>query len=637
MSARRLLLGLAALLPLLGPGAVRAQGILQLDPLRGDVTLDFNGYSWNSQGSPGSSTNVLRESLGVRLGGAVISPRLVGFDLSLRPALTQGRWATGEASDTGHRTNLYGSGQLRLLNGFPVSMWARVHRSRDEFSGLYGQETRSDTEGFGVGANFTSRYLSANLSYNENSSDALWSSPTSDLTRRVQDRNQFTLNVTNSKTRVRFDRLEVEDQARPVGLRRSTTSATNRQRWGKGSTLLSRFYYTDQEGAGAVESLLWGQNARLQHTRQIATDLRYSLTDVKSPGERVRGWTTGIHESVRLSPRLAFLLDGSGSRQSASVGTVQNWRIQPGVRANARLHGGLRLGAGASVGYRWRNQETGEGGTRTVIGEEHVVPAAGRFLLDELEPDPTTVQVTNEDGTLLYEPDADYRLFATGSLLEVVVLPGGRIATGETVLVDYEHRVFGSSSSELLSWSYGLDLQWRGLQVYHSLSADDRVSSTNPDDPNTGDNRNAIAGVRFQSATPVGALTLNGEWRETSLGQENTELILLDADLGYTISDRWRGTAGAGWSTRRDGVRYDLVRAFARVQWRAMRTIQAYADLSANAWDRVDQDETYLGLAVGADWTVGLLTVGARFERRHIDSGTLRVQNRLQLRASRKF
>ena len=112
---------------------------------------------------------------------------------------------------------------------------------------------------------------------------------------------------------------------------------------------------------------------------------------------------------------------------------------------------------------------------------------------------------------------------------------------------------------------------------------------------------------------------------------------MASADLGYSINDRWRGTAGIGWSTRRDGLRYDLYRAFARVQWRATRTVQAYADLSANAWERIDQDETYVGMAVGADWAVGLLTVGARFERRHIDSGPLRVQNRLSLRASRRF
>ena len=637
MIPRRVLLALTALLPLIGPLPARAQGVLQLEPLTGDLTLDFNGYAWSSQGSPGSSTNILRESVGVRFGGSVLSRRLLTFDLSLRPAFTQGRWSTGEISDNGQRTNLYGSGHVGLFTGRPLSLWARAHRSRDEFSGLYGQETRSDAEGYAVGANFTSPYLNANVSYNDNRSDAVWSSPTSAPSRRVQDRNQLTLNVTNSKTRVRFDRLEVQDEARPVGFLRYRTLATNRQRWGKGSTLLSRFTYTDQRGAGAVQSLLWGQNVHLQHTRQIATDLRYSLTDVESPGERVRGWTAGINESVRLSPQLAILLDGSGSRQSASVGRVQNWRIQPRVRANTRYSNGVRLGVGGSVGYRWRIQETGDGGTRTVIGEVHVVPPAGRFLLEEIDPDPTSVRITNEEGTVLYEPGSDYRLFDAGSFLEVIVEPGGRILVGETLLVDYEHRVFGSSRSELFSWSYGIDLQYKGLQVYHSLAADDRVRSTNPDDPNTGDNRNVVGGIRFQSATPLGALTLTGEWRETSLAQEKTELLLASADLGYAINDRWRGTAGVGWSTRRDGLRYDLYRAFARVQWRATRTVQAYADLSANAWERIDQNETYVGMAVGADWAVGLLTVGARFERRHIDSGPLRVQNRLSIRASRRF
>jgi hypothetical protein len=637
MMRRGFALAFAALAPLIGPEIARAQGILQLEPITGDLTIDFNSYATSTTGYSGSATRILRESLGVRFAGSLYSPSAVRFDIALRPALSQGRWRTGDVSDNGNRSTLYGSGQLRFLSGSPVSLWARAHRSRDEFSGLFGQETRSDSEGFQFGADLRNPYLNANVSYMENSSDALWSTPGTAPRRRVQDRRQFTLNVSNSKTRVRFERLEVEDQARPVGFLRYRTLATNRQRWGKGSSLLSRFTYTDQAGSGAVRSTLWGQNVHLQHTSAIATDLRYSVTDVTTSSEQVKGWTAGFNESVRLSPKLAFLLDGSGSRQTANVGSVQNWRIQPRVRVNTRLPAGIRLAVGGGIGYRWRIQDTGDGGTRSVVGESYVVPPSGRFLLEELNPDPTTVRVTNAEGTVLYDPGADYRLFESGSFLEVIVLPGGRILPGETLLIDYDHVVFGSSRAELLSWNYGIDLQVKGLQLYHSLASDDRVSTTNPNDPNTGDNRNVIAGIRFQSATPLGALTLNGEWRETSLGQEKTELMLLDADLSFLISERWRGAAGVGWSTRQDGFQYDLYRAYGRVQWNVSRYLQAYADLSANAWERIDQDELYMGGAVGVDWNVALLTVGARLERRHIDSGPMRVQNRIMIRASRRF
>ena len=637
MKPRGIVLALAALTALVGPSVGWAQGILQLEPITGDVTLDFNSYASSTTGSSGSATRILRESLGVRFAGSLYRPSAVRFDISLRPALSQGRWTTGDISDNGNRSTLYGSGQLRFLTGSPVSLWARAHRSRDEFSGLFGQETRSETEGFQFGADFRSPYLNANVSYLENESDALWSTPGTAPRRRLQDRSQLILNVTNSKTRVRFDRLELQDELRPTGFLRYRTLATNRQRWGKGSSLLSRFSYTNQQGSGTVQSLLWGQNVHLQHTRLIATDLRYSVTDVSTPGEQIKGWTAGFNESVRLSEKLALLLDGSGSRQTANVGSVQNWRIQPRVRYNTRLPGDIRLAVGGGVGYRWRIQDTGEGGTRSVIGESYVVPPSGRFLLEELNPDPTTVRITNDEGSVLYDPGADYRLFESGSFLEVIIEPGGRILPGETLLVDYDHFVFGSSRAELLSWNYGIDLQVKGLQLYHSLASDDRVRTTNPDDPYSGDNRNAIAGIRFQSATPVGALTLNGEWRETSLGQEKTELMLVDADLSFLISQRWRGTAGAGWSTRRDGFRYDLYRAYGRVQWNATRTLQAYADLAANSWERIDQNELFVSGAIGVDWNVALLTVGARLERRHIDSGPTRIQNRIMVRASRRF
>jgi hypothetical protein len=637
MRIRRIALALSVLALTFGAAVARAQGILQLHPLTGDLTLDYNGYSNQTIGYSGSSTKSLRESLGVRLAGDVYSPQLMSFDLALRPSLMQGRWNSPGISENGNRTALFGSGSVRFLRGGPVSLWARAHKSRDEFNGRFGQRTISESDGFNFGANFRSPYLNASVSYMENESDAVWSSPSTPPTRRVRDRSQLLLNVTNSKTRIRFDRLEVHDLLRQSAFLRYRTLATNRQRWGKGSSLNSRLTYTDQQGVGAVQSFLWGQNAHLQHTELISTDLRYSLTDINSTGDHIKGWNAGFNELVRLSPRLAFMLGGSGNRQTATVGSVTNWRIQPRVNANTMLPAGIRFSVGAGVGYRWRIQDTGEGGTRTIVGEPHVVPPAGRFLLDELDPNPTTVRLTNEDGSILYDPGADYRLFESGAFLEVIVLAGGRIAIGESLLADYEHTVLGSSRAELLTWSYSLSAEVKGLQLYHSLVSDNRVKSTNPLDPYAGENRNVIAGIRFQSATPIGALTLNGEWRETSLGQETTELYLADAGLSFLISQRWRGSAGAGWSTRRDGIRYDLYRAYGRVSWTATRTVQAYADLSANAWERIDSSERYIGGSIGADWNVGLLTVGARLERSHLDSGPQRVRTRLSIRASRRF
>ncbi|MGW8283594.1 MAG: hypothetical protein ACWGON_09870 [Gemmatimonadota bacterium] len=515
---------------------------------------------------------------------------------------------------------------MRFLSGSPVSLWAGARRTRGELNGLFGQETTTEVEGFDVGATFRSPYLNANVSYNENQSDNMWSSPTTAPMRRIQDRSMLLLNVTNSKTRVR-----------EIGFLRYRTLATNRQRWGKGSSLLSRLNYSDQSGSGTAQSFLWGQNAHLQHTALISTDLRYSVTDVKSPVEHIKGWTAGFNEMVRVSRELAFLLDGLGSRQTASVGSVQNWRIQPKVQINTMIPAGFRLSVGAGVGYRWRNQDTGAGGTGTVIGEQHVVPSSGRFLLDELYTNPATVRITSEDGSILYDPGADYRLFESSGFMEVIVLAGGRILTGESLLVDYEYTVFGSDDTQYLSWQYGLNLQWKGWQLYHSFATDDQVKSSNPLSPDVGENRNAIAGIRCQSATPVGALSVTGEWRETTQADGTTALVLLEADLGFQISERWRGSAGAGWSTRSDGVRYDLARAFGRVSWRTSRTLQTYADVSANAWERPGSSERFIGGAIGVDWSVGLMTVGARLEHSHLDSGPDRVRTRFSIRASRKF
>jgi hypothetical protein len=363
------------LLSLASPVDGRAQGILQLEPLSGDLTLDYDGYRSEATDVPLATTRTLRESISVRLRGAVSDPGLVGFDLALRPSFAQQGWSSGSFSDTGNRNTLYGSAGLRLLATGPVSLSFNGRRSRDSFRGLFDQATESEVDGFNVSGKFRGELLSASVTYNETHSDVVFRSASAPLTRRVQDRSRLFLTASNRKTRVRFERLEVNDLARPTDFLRYQTFATNQQRWGKGSTLMSRFAYTLQEGAGGVETVTWGQNSHLQHTRLISSDLRYTLTDTETSSGRIRGWTAGLNEMVRLSPKLAFMLAGSGSQQTADVGRVTNWRVMPRFSANTRLPAGMRLSFGAGVGYRWRDRDTGEGGTQAVVGNPGVALA----------------------------------------------------------------------------------------------------------------------------------------------------------------------------------------------------------------------------------------------------------------------
>lgn len=87
------------------------------------------------------------------------------------------------------------------------------------------------------------------------------------------------------------------------------------------------------------------------------------------------------------------------------------------------------------------------GGSLTVTDESHVLVGEYLEYLDNLGADPLTVVVTNSDGTITYRgPDdpsgiSDY-LIVYGdetNALAIQRVPTGDIASGDTVLIDYEH------------------------------------------------------------------------------------------------------------------------------------------------------------------------------------------------------
>ena len=72
-----------------------------------------------------------------------------------------------------------------------------------------------------------------------------------------------------------------------------------------------------------------------------------------------------------------------------------------------------------------------------VIDEEHVLNDGFIELLDRPFADPASVTVKDITGTIIYQPDFDYTLMDRNGYIEIQRIPGGQIANGQTLLVDY--------------------------------------------------------------------------------------------------------------------------------------------------------------------------------------------------------
>jgi hypothetical protein len=638
---RLLVLLLAVLSPFTSPSTASGQGILQVEPLHGELTLGYDGRV-NRSGAANSNTQLLREWVTVKLGGSVLGPNIAAFDLALRPAFSQGWWTGSsiEGTERGGRNGLYGDGNLTLFKGENVEIGGRLFRSQDIVESRFDQRTESDAEGFVVRGNFRSTYMNVSAVYDQNSTDAIWTSAVASGGRRLLDRSQFAAFVTNSKTKLRFRRLTFDDLLRQDDeYLRNTFSGTNDQKWGKGSRLQSRVNWTEQEGAGAVRNLNWGQSVHLQHTRDISTNLSYYVSDVSTMFDDTNGWGTVLHEAVRLDDSWRLSLDLGADGRKSNRGSFFNWRVMPRGQVTVPLPAGIRFDGGAGVGYQYRSQETAEeGGYGSILAEPHVVPISRRFLLDQPNADPATVRVTSEDAVVTYTEGTDYRLFESGVFLEVIALPGGRILPEQSVFVDYRFALLPTADGGIVRWEYNIAFTVKGFQLYHSLAGDEKAGQTENETPLFGETDNAIAGIRYDAPTPLGPVRLAGEWRRTAFNGVASESFSLDGSLSFGLGPKLLGRFGAGWSSRRDGSRYYMFRALTRLTWKPLRRLNVYGDLSAYAYEySTSGGESFFGGAIGADWVVGRTAIGGRLERSRWDRSLVRNETRFVVKLSRAF
>ncbi len=84
-----------------------------------------------------------------------------------------------------------------------------------------------------------------------------------------------------------------------------------------------------------------------------------------------------------------------------------------------------------------RDKRSGEPNLLRIIDEEIVLRDDRTTLLKNPLVVPASVVVTDATGTILYQEGLDYILIPRGEFLEIQRIPGGQIANGATVLVDY--------------------------------------------------------------------------------------------------------------------------------------------------------------------------------------------------------
>lgn len=625
---------------LLAAATAHSQGTVRLYRPIGEVGLTFDGFSTAYGSTDDWARQVFREWLHVRLAGDVLHPRLFNFALGFGPNLVQERWTGGLESPTagGGRLNL--DAAANFLSGAPLSLSFSGFRWTGSSPGRLGAKIDEDRSGFGLRVVYDNTFLPMQLTYSDKSRDVTWrplAQPSFGVAETIRS---LRLTARNSKTTVWLERAAFSDR---LGDRDFTSYQANLQhqmRWGKRSRLLSSAQYLDRSGIFANSRLSWSQRIHLQHTWTLASDYDYRIFSLENTGGRNSGWTGSATVTYQARPDLVFAANGQGTASRFTGGEQSFYRVQPRVSYVAALPHGASLRAGLAIGYEWRNRQPTADGWLDVVDERHVVDDTRRFYLREPFIDETSVVVTSADETTLYQVDFDYRLVEAGAQLELFALPGGRLAVGDTLSIDYRHQIVPETDANAVIADFSLALRWHSLNLYHRRSLRDQQSGH--DSGSTFGLVNfdyMTTGIAVSLEVPGGILNLSGEHNRrqsdlfdiTSYALRSAYSVLLRTDL--------RGTLEAHTVLRRDGdLTFSQTTANLSADWTVSRRLRLWGSLIGWVWSEdIGRNEELLGGRLGTEYLLGLTSIRLRYERFSWWDGLDRTENRFMLGVARSF
>lgn len=207
-------------------------------------------------------------------------------------------------------------------------------------------------------------------------------------------------------------------------------------------TLDSEIDYLKQSGSLAIEQIRWREILRMTHTDTLRSRLRLDARDRTRgsqyglPPIEERGYfLTGLLEH-RLYESLVTQANAFLHSQEYGTGAeIDEYGAGLGFDYRKRTPWGL-LQAGYDVGIE--REERGGGNQRVErIDESHTFRDPEPVTLREPGIDAGSILITASDRLTVYLLGQDYRVRDLVDRVEIERIPSGRIADGETVLIDY--------------------------------------------------------------------------------------------------------------------------------------------------------------------------------------------------------
>lgn len=232
----------------------------------------------------------------------------------------------------------------------------------------------------------------------------------------------------------------------------------------------SQIWWQNQEGSQPYKKFQVDQNLFVMPFYKFGIDARYQYYKYNTPGIKSRKhYVFGelshkLYESLKTFANIEY----DDGKQ-----TFFNENIQ---RASVGFNYQKKIPSGSfHLNYAWNNQKNDRvsiPANLVVVNEEHILSDGDIVLLENPAIISSTVVVTDETESIIYDENLDYLLFERGEFTEIRRIPGGQIPDGGIVWVDYESS-FQANYTYTASgnrFQIGANLLWNLLDVYFAYN-----------------------------------------------------------------------------------------------------------------------------------------------------------------------
>lgn len=638
-SAVRALLvgGACAITPSLAAG----QWSLNLDPVSGELGGSFDG-SWMDVRRPELlQAQRFQEWLQLMVKGSLRDPRVLAFQLSARPLLSQGRFLPriDTGGDGGLGRGMTGTARLMIFGGAPISGRASFGSSYDVRQRRFGGVVEQASRDWSFVVTDKNPLLPMEVSYGRRARRA---SSASRPVRIPLNTNEATstlrLKSENRKTRLVLERLSYRQMTGDVRYVRRLGELNHDFKWGSGSRLLSRLRLVDRSVSREFRRWSWRESAHLRQTPTVSTDLaamvyRQSTQSGSANQFETRGDVSWLVNGMTLGLEARFRSGNSGSVRHKMIA------ITPSAAFSYSLPLGAALQASFALGYE-RHAQGSDGATFSdILQEEHTVGPDRAFQLVRPFADPASLVITSRDDGSFFDEGLDYEVIVNGPFVTVLMLPSGRIEEDTDVLVDYRYDVAPEVSANAMTVTYDLTLSVASLRLYHRRHLQHEFDEVPTEVLSVLRNQDQIvAGVIWSRPIWRVTFTTQAETRINRTSQFDFRSSVLRGTLATQILPRVLVSSSASAHRLGGGTApYTNFQIQQRLDWRVSARTRLRVNLSRWTWSDTKHDERFLGIGASIERNTPRRRITVAYDRFLWSDGIDRRENRLTIQASQRF